>query len=357
MLCFYSKKYDGLGWITLVPISIPVCILGLIGNILSIFVWRRFIKKKIGSSQTSSVYFIALGAVDSGLLIFFFLTNSLKELGGDDSTGGQRSFIDTYAYNWFFSYVGFPVFFFFIVASIWVTVGLTVNRFIVVRFPVQARNYCSVKRTYVAIAAILAFCFIINFPHFFNYAPGCDDTGPVTADRRCSHWASVDTAYAKRGSAVQYEFWVHCMFLVLAPWATIAVLNAWIIVTLLRSTKGFKQLHEHDNDNKAVDQRKKQDRQITKVLLTVTFAFLILLAWQCINQCFFMLKVGKNTHPDNWKLVESTYDFARLGVVLNSSINCFLYCFSGSTFRRELARLFHIDVKEDSTTNPTPLNS
>ena len=84
---------------------------------------------------------------------------------------------------------------------------------------------------------------------------------------------------------------VHCMFLVLVPWGSIAVLNAWIISTLMYNTKAFNELS--NNDDK-VTERQKQDRQITKVLLTVTFAFLILLAWQCVNQCFFMLEFGKS---------------------------------------------------------------
>ena len=84
---------------------------------------------------------------------------------------------------------------------------------------------------------------------------------------------------------------VHCMFLVLVPWGSIAVLNAWIISTLMYNTKAFKELSNSDDK---VTERQKQDRQITKVLLSVTFAFLILLAWQCVNQCFFMLEFGKS---------------------------------------------------------------
>ena len=88
---------------------------------------------------------------------------------------------------------------------------------------------------------------------------------------------------------------VHCMFLVLVPWGSIATLNAWIIVTLMKNTKGFKELYD---DEQKLTERQKQDGQITKVLLTVTFAFLILLAWQCVNQCFFMLHYTKGTTLD-----------------------------------------------------------
>ena len=80
------------------------------------------------------------------------------------------------------------------------------------------------------------------------------------------------------------------MFLVLVPWGSIAVLNSWIIVTMVHNSKQFQEL---EADEEKISDRRRQDRQITKTLLTVTFAFLILLAWQCINQCFFMLKFGE----------------------------------------------------------------
>ena len=96
-------------------------------------IWLRFIRKKIGSSSTSAIYFVALGAVDSGLLVFFLLTDSIPRVVGKHMT-------DSYSYGVFYSYFGFPWFFFFIVASIWMLVGLTVNRLIMVRFPLKVHN-------------------------------------------------------------------------------------------------------------------------------------------------------------------------------------------------------------------------
>ena len=41
------------------------------------------------------------------------------------------------------------------------------------------------------------------------------------------------THYGKQGGAQRYEFWVHCIFLVLAPWLSVAILNGFIINNLL----------------------------------------------------------------------------------------------------------------------------
>ena len=81
---------------------------------------------------------------------------------------------------------------------------------------------------------------------------------------------------------------------------------------------------------------------MTRTLLFITFSFLILLAWQCITQCFWMLGYGKHdrTQPDTWKMVDSSFALAKLGVIINSSINWIFYCFTCSMFRKEMRKLF-----------------
>ena len=87
--------------------------------------------------------------------------------------------------------------------------------------------------------------------------------------------------------------------------------------------------------------QQKQEKQMTRMLLLVTFSFLILLAWQCISQCFFMLGVGKSDPTTNqWNIVNTSFAVAKLGVIINSSINWIFYCLSGTMFRKEMIKMF-----------------
>ena len=88
--------------------------------------------------------------------------------------------------------------------------------------------------------------------------------------------------------------------------------------------------------------KEKQERKMTRVLLAITFSFLILLAWQCITQCFYMLGVGKKNTPESnqWNVTDVSFAFAKLGVIINSSINWIFYCYSGSTFRKIMIGMF-----------------
>ena len=308
-----------LHWIFSVPVGITICIIGLIGNAISVCAWYRIMKSKRTGGLATSIYLIALGIVDSGLLFFFLLVDTIP--------GNNPSVKNTYSYAAFFSYFGFPLFFFFIVASIWVMVGVTVTRFIMVKFPIKAKDWCSAKRAYIGIGATMVATFIINFPHFFSYRPV----------KVASGYQLQMTEYGKSESAQMYEFWIHCMILVLVPWATIAFLNASIIYAMVKRTKYMQGL---DKTASSKPERNKQDQQMTKILLTVTFTFLVLLALQCITQCFFMLGAGKKNVSWDQNSVNTAFAFAKMGVVINSAINCFLYCFTGSVFRRELKKMF-----------------
>ena len=101
-------------------------LIGLIGNLLSLLIWGRKMKK-----SSTELYLVAQSIHDMGVLIFFFLTDSLIMI--------LPKVKESYAYGVFFSYIGYPIFYFFIVTSIWTLVGVTVDRYINVCWFRQAK--------------------------------------------------------------------------------------------------------------------------------------------------------------------------------------------------------------------------
>ena len=104
--------------------------------------------------------------------------------------------------------------------------------------------------------------------------------------------------------------------------------------------------------------KKSQQRedQVTRTLLVVTISFLVLLAWQCVSKCLWISEIGRNeTHNEMREKIDKAFAFCKLSIVVNSSMNCLLYCFTGSMFRNELKRTFGcISVlRRGSTTNTT----
>lgn len=289
-------------------------VLGLIGNILSIIVWtRRHMKSSTGR------YLTALAVADSGVLIWFVLTDTVKMTNPD--------VVNSPGYAFIFAYLGYPFFFLWIILSIWFMVGVTVDRFIMVCLITKAKEYCNETRANVGIGVIAGLCFLINLPHFWSYEVDWDRSGAANGTGP----ALMKTEFQKGEGAIRYEFWVHCIFLVLVPWFSVFTLNLLIISKIGKTNRKMSS----KKTAQSADKSRHSENQITRLLLIVTFTFLFLLGCQCITQCFYMLM------PDGFdkNIIDEAFAVAKLGVIINSSINFFLYCLSGRRFRQELLTL------------------
>ncbi|XP_047142081.1 probable G-protein coupled receptor 139 isoform X1 [Hydra vulgaris] len=330
------KSAERLHWILSVPFGIIISILGLLGNALSIIIWKRLVNTKLRNNQSTGIFLIALAVCDSGLLIFFVLQDSLPALYPSLKE-------DSYSYAVFFCWIGFPFFFIFLVASIWLVVGVSLNRFIMITFPMKVKVIYTRKRTYYSILGFFIFSLLSNIPHFFNYKPE-NTTG--------GKWKVGITEYGASEGSKNYEFWVHCIFIVLAPWITIAILNSIIVYKLYKQSKIINQKLMESTNCERKSKQENREHQMTRTLFVVTFAFLILLAWQCIIQCFWMTGYGKSEqHSYAWVMIDKNFAFAKMGVILNSAANCLLYCFTGSMFKKELIKIFcnKFNVKQNSS--------
>ena len=292
-------------------VGIAICIIGLIGNTISVIVWTRINKRRRDSGKSAGIFLIALAFSDSGLLISFMSTESFTSISTSVKT--------TFSYIWFYCYIGFPLYFFFIVLSIWMVISITYNRFIAVVFPHKTASLNTIPKSYLIIILTVLFSFAINMPHFFNFHPVEDQHAP-------GKWKSGKTDYGNTYGAAMYDFWGHCMLLVLIPWILISVLNLVIIRKLYVNRPASKG-------------KRSKEHQTTIILLTISIMFLFFLIWQCITQCFYMLHF-KSGNSEVWFDISSAYAPARLGVILNSSINFLLYCLSGQMFRKEMYKMF-----------------
>ena len=221
LFLFSQVDTKQLHWICSVPIGLTVSIIGLIGNFVSCLVWNRTVRSKLRGNQSTGIYLVALGIVDSGFLMFFILIDPIRMMNPDVDK--------SYFYASFFSWFGFPLYFMFFVASIWLVVGITFNRFIMIQFPTRVRGWYNKTRTFCGIFALMTFSVTINIPHFWNFHP----------KKVNGRYSIAPTEYGSGDGSKNYEFWVHCIFVVLAPWAMIAILNGLIVYKLSTQMKKF----------------------------------------------------------------------------------------------------------------------
>ena len=106
-------------WVSSVIVGLVCIVVGIFGNTISMIIWRR----KSCRSSTGN-YLFAQAIADSGLLVLFLLTDTIVMMAPSIKT--------IYAYGVFYSYIGYPLLYLFIICSIWLTVGVTVDRYIMV---------------------------------------------------------------------------------------------------------------------------------------------------------------------------------------------------------------------------------
>lgn len=331
-----AKTYaDQLDFVMSAVIGPIVSLLGMAGNILAVVTWCR-------PSMVSSTgrWLTGQAVADFFVLFFFLVVDSLQAWRPD--------IVQDKVYGVFFCYIGYPFFFFFIITSIWFTVGVTTDRYIMVCWIARAKKICKTKYANFGMLLIAVNCFLINIPHFTSFTPRLDLPANSTGT------AFEKTEFQKSSGGMFYEFWIHCIILILVPWVTVLSMNYQIIKKVSASNKKMS-----DNKSDAAAQKAKDaENQITRLLLAVTFTFLFFIGLQCIIQCMWM----QRPYWADMVKVQAAFAFAKTGIVFNSASNFLLYCLTGKRFRRELfktlgcfrgAAFFGSDSHHSSSNNTT----
>lgn len=143
----------------LVPLVVSF---GIVGNILSLAVLTR---KEMASP--TNCFLTALAISDLSLLLlqvptFFGLNAALA------ATAGFKLFLRYYTVV---MYVMTNVF---LTCTCWLTVAVTVERFLSLRFMMHPRLVCSLQRAKRAVLAVFFASFLFHFSKFFEYVPNTD---------------------------------------------------------------------------------------------------------------------------------------------------------------------------------------
>lgn len=323
-----------------------ICFAGMVGNVLAVIIWNR---PKLRSS--TGRYLTGQSVADFSVLLFFVLFDSILAWIPDIKYSPF--------YGYCYCYIFYPGLFFAVVCSVWFTVGVTIDRYILVCWITKAKQYCNLKRANLGLGLITFNAFIINFPNYLSYTPvnpwGNDNGGNYTiSDNNNINQspenamkleptervqAFTETEFFHSPSGQFYEFWIHCMILILIPWATVFSMNIMII----RAVRASNKKNAGKKTSASAQSTKQSENQITRLLLVVTFSFLFFIGAQCIIQCMYM----KQPAGFNLSIVNSSFAFAKCGIVFNSAMNFFLYCLTGRRFRAELLYLLGLYNKDD----------
>lgn len=192
-------------------------------------------------------------------------------------------------------------------ASIWVTVLLTVDRYVALCHPLRYRTVSYPQRTRKIIAAVFAVALATGIP-FYWWLDVWRDADPPTA---------LDMVLK----------WVHCITIYFLPCSIFLATNSIIICKLKRQ--------------RCSGGCRPRLSKTMALLLAVTTVFIVLWAPRTIVMiCHLYVAPVKR----DWRM-HLALDIANMVAMLNTTLNFFLYCFVSQTFRRTVGEVLRAHLR------------
>ena len=194
--------------------------------------------------------------------------------------------------------------------SIWITVPLTVDRYIAVCHPLKYHSVSYPARTRRVIMGVYMGCLVSAAPYYWwpELWHGLPGGGTGSGGRGSS------------SSAAQHVLvWVHCATVYLLPCSVFFSLNAMIVRKLQRRRSCFRL-------------RGYSTGKTTAILLAITSVFAVLWAPRTVV-ILYHLYTAPPASPGPARLLHLLTDVANMLALLNTGVNFFLYCFISKRFR------------------------
>ena len=287
-----------------------ISVFGIVCNILNLLVLTR--GHMIESPFT---YLTGLAVSDLSVLTLSFLQTTFS-----------RAYNSSLVWSIYSAYIFLPVANIMANSSVWITVFLTCERYISVRYPLRTKELCTRTIARKTMSVVYVACTIINIPRFFCRRVELSD------DKYIIKQTEFEQSSFYSGITWFYIFIIHII-----PTITLICLNSCLLMKL-RNAKRERNTLGFQNQREALFRR--EQRRLTVTCISIIILFII-----CIVPSAFSQKpVAFALFGKGMTLSEfSTSPFYRLLrvvtntlVCLNFSMNFVLYCLFNARFVQTL---------------------
>ncbi|XP_028669786.1 probable G-protein coupled receptor 139 [Erpetoichthys calabaricus] len=276
-----SLRGCSLGPVPVIYYSVLLC-LGLPANILTVIILSQLVARRQKSSYN---YLLALAAADILVLLLivfvdFLLEDFVLSRPLPPALDKAVELLEFAAIH----------------TSIWITVPLTVDRYIAVCHPLRYHSVSYPARTRRVIVTVYLTCLLTSAPYYW--------------------WPDLWRQDHRSDVAQQLLVWAHCFTVYLVPCSIFFVLNSIIVHKLRRRRHRFRL-------------RGYSTGKTTAILLAITSVFAILWAPRVAVVLYHLYASPVPNAP----LAHLLADVANMLALLNTAVNFFLYCFISRRFR------------------------
>lgn len=312
-----SMSWDSLeipGYELCIHILLPIIsTIGIVGIILTVLV----LSKKTMSTSTNS-YLISLAISD--LVFLLILSAKCFENKLNRENHYQYIFVMTYIYIILTA---------FLMASVWLTVMLAIERYIAICHPLRAMGICTVARARGIIVFIYILSLLLRIPDFLKYEVRSFREPCLKKDVMFQDVSVL----AQNNTFRLVTSWVDCILLAILPFSLLLFLNICLISEIHRSTNYLRYHMATDANVQTIITG--EEIKITMMLISVVVVFFI------CEAPFVILGILKQLNPDtlfeNYNLLSY---ITILLLVLRSSFNFVLYCWFSEKFWNTFKKTF-----------------
>ena len=208
--------------------------------------------------------------------------------------------------------------------SIWMTVLIAWNGFIVICKPLHAPRFCTIRRVYIQVSVMVVLCTLYCIPTILERKlDTVSDNSTNTSDTISVPWFLRFQWYRD-----VYDGLMYLIFVLLLPLFILAILNAILIVRLWKARKQRANICT----SRPPAEHNEHEGSITLAMLLIMLIFTICQTPPMVLRGIVYVNIYDYSYCD-FLITISISNFA---VLINSSVNFIVYCAVRKQFRKNL---------------------
>lgn len=230
--------------------------------------------------------------------------------------------------------------------SVYITVSVTIERYLAVCYPRSSKRYCTTHGSAVSILCVTCFAVLFNSTKFFELqvirntqCPGSNFQSYILLPSELA----MSPIYGQF-----YALWLTNIVMVFLPFLTLLVFNSIIAYTIRKSMRRMKWSERISRHSEL----KCKSREATIVLIIIVCIFLVCNFWGFVLTLLEQIIDSQTLRGDYYMFYTFSREAINFLAIINSSINFVIYCIFGKDFRKELIIIYGCGMRGLTITLP-----